>query len=119
MAWDIPASCTLPSAQRPVRIAAFEALFAHALSAHRLSDQHLRVSFADTTEATVRDLAAREASCCSFFKFTITQAGPVVLDIEVPAQRSEVLDGLAAFARNASIVDENPARIAISETSAD
>ncbi|MDQ2708589.1 MAG: hypothetical protein M3Z25_13540 [Actinomycetota bacterium] len=100
MALEIPSCCTLPSAQRPVRLAEFEVLFAHAVSAQHLNAQHLRVSFADTTEATVRDLAARESSCCSFFEFTVTSADDRVLfDVDVPAPRCEVLDGLATLVR--------------------
>lgn len=68
MVFEIPASCTLPTAQHPIR--AFEALFATALNAQRLSDRHLRVSFASgaAMAAVVRDLAARETACCSFFE---------------------------------------------------
>ncbi|MGH3547323.1 MAG: hypothetical protein ACRDQU_04185 [Pseudonocardiaceae bacterium] len=102
MAFKVPSSCTLPSAEHPVRIAEFEALFARALSSRWVSDQNLRVRFADTgtTAVTVRDLAARESACCSFFEFAVTGGdGRVVLDVVVPAGRSEILDGLAAVAR--------------------
>ena len=48
---------------------------------------------------TVLDLAARESNCCSFFEFTVTPtAGDVVLDIEVPAEHTGVLDGLSELA---------------------
>jgi hypothetical protein len=50
----------------------------------------------------VRDLAARESACCSFFSFTTTSqlvegAESVVLEIEVPTS-SKVTATLAAFA---------------------
>jgi hypothetical protein len=54
-------------------------------------------------EGTVRDLAARENGCCGFFGFTVTvdrtpAAEAVTLDVEVPANYADVLDGLAGLA---------------------
>jgi hypothetical protein len=46
--------------------------------------------------------AGRNA-CCEFFTFTVTPAGnQVVLDIEVPAAQTGVLDGLAGLAAGAA-----------------
>ncbi|GAA2575148.1 hypothetical protein GCM10010399_00650 [Dactylosporangium fulvum] len=53
--------------------------------------------------ATVRDLTAREAACCSFFTFTVTP-GPaaggeaLTLDVRVPARHADVLASLTARA---------------------
>jgi hypothetical protein len=52
----------------------------------------------------VRDLAARETECCSFFTFTTTteqvaDGEVVVLDIEVPAAHTDVLASLTQRAR--------------------
>ena len=64
----------------------------------RIADLHvIRDALADAVEDTVRDLVARESTCCSFFTFAITREpdARVRLDIEVPPQRADVLDGLA------------------------
>lgn len=52
------------------------------------------------TEATARDLTARESGCCSFFTFTFARTTEhLLLDVAVPAEQTEVLDGLAARAQ--------------------
>ncbi|GAA1745067.1 hypothetical protein [Luedemannella helvata] len=99
-AW-VPDACTLPTAERPLRLAEFDELFTRAVrGGERLGARHLRVTLAggpDLAES-VRDLAARETECCSFFDFTVTapEPGLVRLDIEVPAARIDVLDAWAA-----------------------
>jgi thioredoxin len=99
VAWAPVDACTLPTAQQPLREAEFDALFATALrSVERPEPQWLRLTLdgdADA-EAAVRDLTARESSCCSFFDFQLTAAdGALTLDVRVPEARVEVLDGLA------------------------
>jgi hypothetical protein len=106
MSFEVPAACTLPTAAQPLRLAEFDALFATALRRQeRLSAQHLRMTLTGgegLAEAT-RDLTARESACCSFFDFTVTETGDgVVLDIEVPAAHTAVLDGLSALATSAA-----------------
>jgi hypothetical protein len=101
MGFDIPESCTLPTAAHPARQGEFEALFATALSAQRVGPVHLRLCFAgsDALASTVRDVAARESVCCSFFDFTVcVDADRVLLDVRVPPARAEVLDGMTALA---------------------
>jgi len=95
-AW-VPQACTLPTAERPVRVAEFDALFAMALHAQqRLASTRLRWRLDPAAEPAARDLAARETECCSFFTFTFAAAGDVVqLDVEVPAAHIAVLDALA------------------------
>jgi hypothetical protein len=94
------AACTLPTAQRPLRLAEFDDLFATALRGQqRLSPTALRWRLPSSAEATVRDLTARETACCSFFTFTVTAEGEAVgVDVEVPAAHVDVLDALAARA---------------------
>ena len=98
----VPDACTLPTAERPLRLAEFDALFARSVrSVERLDDRHVRLhlSGAAGLEATVRDLAARENECCAFFGFTVTSTGDAVtFDIEVPARYVDVLDALATRA---------------------
>jgi hypothetical protein len=93
-------SCTLPTVERPLRLAEFDDLFSTALTAQtRLSAAVLRWSLDSRAEAVARDLAARETQCCSFFTFSFASDGDTVqVDVRVPAVRSEVLDALAARA---------------------
>ena len=98
-AWAPVDDCTLPTPERPLREAEFDALFAaHLRSCERPGQTSLRLSLdgGPGVEATTRELLARESSCCSFFDFDLVRAGDLlVLDVRVPAARVEVLDGLA------------------------
>ncbi|WP_328474531.1 hypothetical protein OHA21_15420 [Actinoplanes sp. NBC_00393] len=99
MSFVVPDACTLPTAEQPLRLAEFDALFATAVRGIDLVDAthaRLRLSGPAGLAATVRDLTARETDCCSFFTFTITEEpdGVVVLGIEVPAAYADVLDAL-------------------------
>nr|BFE59977.1 hypothetical protein GCM10020063_045030 [Dactylosporangium thailandense] len=106
MTFDIPDACTLPAADRPLRLAEFDALFGTAArTVTTLSPTHARLHLTGPAglEATVRDLAARETACCSFFTFTVTpqpveDGEALVLDVEVPAAHTGVLASLAARA---------------------
>lgn len=102
MSVQVPAACTLPTVEQPLRQEEFATLCRTALrSQERLGDRQLRLTLAGGSDLaeTVRDLARRETECCSFFDFTITStSGVVVLDIEVPAGHSSVLDGLSDLA---------------------
>ncbi|MEU5722496.1 hypothetical protein [Micromonospora sp. NPDC047738] len=105
-AW-VPNACTLPTAERPLRLAEFDQFFRDAVrSADRLSAQHLRLRLTGgvQVEETARDLTARESSCCSFFAFDIFRSGPddLTLDVRVPAAHTDVLDGLANRAASAA-----------------
>ena len=93
----VPQACTLPTAERPVREAEFDELFAAALRGQqRLAPTVLRWQLDPAAEAAARDLASRETGCCSFFTFTFTRAGDdVQVDVEVPPESAGVLDALA------------------------
>jgi len=95
-AW-VPQACTLPTAERPVRTAEFDELFATALRGQqRLAPTVLRWRLDPAAETAARELAGRESGCCSFFTFTFAQAGDAVqVDVEVPAASAGVLDALA------------------------
>ncbi len=107
MSFPVPNECTLPTAEQPLRVAEFDDLFATTVrTIDHKSPTHLSLALAGPAgiEATVRDLAARETECCSFFAFTITRASALdgealTLDIEVPAQHVDVLQALAEHAR--------------------
>ncbi|SCL35738.1 hypothetical protein GA0070624_5342 [Micromonospora rhizosphaerae] len=105
-AWA-PDACTLPTAERPLRLAEFDQFFRDAVrGSDRLSPQHLRLQLdcAAHVEETARDLTARESSCCSFFAFDVSRSGPdsLTLDVRVPAAQVDVLDGLANRAASAA-----------------
>ncbi|BFU47812.1 hypothetical protein [Krasilnikovia sp. MM14-A1004] len=95
-AW-VPEACTLPTADRPLRLAEFDDLFASALLVQqRVSATVLRWDLDPVIEAAARDLTGRESECCSFFTFTFRRNGEVLrLEVEVPAAHVEVLDALA------------------------
>jgi hypothetical protein len=102
----VPAACTLPTADRPLRLAEFDDLFAIALrNQQRPAPTQLRWTLDPAAEETARDLTRRESICCSFFTFEITATGPTLeVRVEVPAEHIDVLDALQvrAAARMAS-----------------
>jgi hypothetical protein len=107
--WAASDACTLPTAQRPMRVAEFDALFAeHVVAVERdaATKVTMVVQGGRDLEARVRDLAARETGCCSFFTFTVsawqeaTQAMRV--EIQVPPARADILAALAARAEESS-----------------
>jgi hypothetical protein len=108
--WAPVGACTLPTAEQPLREAEFDALFATALRrVERPTRDRLRLIFdgGAEVESAVRDLTARESSCCSFFDFEITATkDDLVLDVGVPVARVEVLDGLARQADGARPPEE-------------
>jgi hypothetical protein len=114
--WAPVDACRLPTAERPLREAEFDELFAAALcGVERPARSWLRLILAagDRVEETARDLTARESSCCSFFDFRLAPAGHrLVLDVRVPAARAEVLDGLARRAEAARAAGSGPGAIA-------
>lgn len=95
-AW-VPEACTLPTVERPLRLAEFDDLFATALRGQqRLSATSLRWRLDPAAEETARDLTVRESSCCSFFSFALAPDGDILqLDVQVPAAHVAVLDALA------------------------
>jgi hypothetical protein len=94
-AW-VPEACTLPTVERPLRLAEFDELFATALRGQRrLSPTALRWDLDPACEATARDLTARESGCCSFFTFVFAPGDAALrLDVAVPDAHVEVLDAL-------------------------
>jgi hypothetical protein len=104
-AW-VPDACTLPTAQRPLRVAAFDELFTQAVRGiERPGPARLRLDFRAGPQIAGRaaELAAAETDCCSFFTFTLTvTGGSLVLEVTVPKSRIGVLDALAARAAAAA-----------------
>ena len=95
----VPDTCTLPTAQQPFRLAEFDGLFATLFDQQRLSPTRLRWQLDPHAESTARHLAARESSCCSFFRFSFTVTDDRLhLDVEVPPAPVDVLNAIAARA---------------------
>jgi hypothetical protein len=93
-----PAACTLPAADRPLRVAEFESLFAAAVrSVERREPRRLSLMLDPAFAGRAAELAVRETHCCSFFEFAVVASGAGVrLEIQVPAGQSGVLDALEA-----------------------
>ncbi|WP_052311547.1 MULTISPECIES: hypothetical protein [unclassified Actinoplanes] len=94
-AW-VPEACTLPTADRPLRVAEFDRLFATALRGQRrLSPTTLCWELDPAAEAEAREAAGRESGCCSFFTFAFeADAAALRVRVTVPAGQIGVLDGL-------------------------
>lgn len=94
----VPSACTLPTAEQPLRVAEFDALFADAVQEVSRPDRtRLRWALEFTPETAERaaGLAARENRCCSFFTFVLTVAdGVMSLEARVPDRHADVLDAL-------------------------
>lgn len=92
-------ACTLPTVQRPLRLAEFDDLFTTAVrSVQRVDRRQVRLELAPEAAVAARaaDLLVRETGCCSFFTFTLTATGGrVSLDIAVPDGYVDVLEALA------------------------
>ncbi|MFI2285506.1 hypothetical protein [Nocardia beijingensis] len=94
-----PDSCTLPTAEQPVRVAEFDRFFAQSVQrTDRPARTRLDLLLDTGAEGTGRVLAARESGCCSFFAFTFdTSTDGPVMRIEVPGSQVEVLDAIGTF----------------------
>ena len=92
-----PDACTLPTRERPLRVAEFDALFFHVQRLQRPEPTRLDLVLPREAETTARDLGARESACCSFFTFEFEPAGDgVVMHVGVPPSHVEVLDAIEA-----------------------
>jgi hypothetical protein len=98
-----PEACTLPTVERPLRLAEFDELFATAVQAvEQVDGSRVRLLLQPDPAVAARaaDLIVRETDCCSFFTFTLTAAdGTLALDVAVPPEQAKVLDALAGRAR--------------------
>ena len=94
-----PDACTLPTSERPLRAADFDAVFAATVrDLERVGPTRLRLDLEPSPQAAARvaELAAAETGCCSFFTFALTATGgALTLDIIVPQQYAPVLAALA------------------------
>ncbi|MBE1546077.1 hypothetical protein GGC64_000085 [Mycobacterium sp. OAS707] len=94
-----PDACTLPTSERPLRVAEFDDLFRFVVRAERREPQRLDLVLRRIVEAPARDLARRESECCSFFTFELESTGDdFVMRIGVPPEHVAVLDAIQARA---------------------
>jgi hypothetical protein len=92
-----PDACTLPTAQRPLRVAEFDDVFTAVRRSQRPQPTRLDLVLPRAVESAGRDLARRESECCSFFTFEFESRGDdVVMHIGVAPEHVEVLDALQA-----------------------
>jgi hypothetical protein len=94
----IPASCTLPTAEQPFRVAEFEDLFTASVRAvDRDGPTTLRLTLDAAWQDQARELAARESNCCSFFGFEFIAGvpGTITMQITVPPAHTAILDAFA------------------------
>jgi hypothetical protein len=59
-----PDACTLPTAERPLRVAEFDGLLAVVRRSDRPEATRLDLLLLRNVEASARDLARRESECC-------------------------------------------------------
>lgn len=95
----VPAACTLPTAEQPLRIAEFDALFTDHVRAVRREDPTrlvLALTGGPQVAATAADLAARETVCCSFFTFDLRITdGTLTLTVSTSGGHADVVAALA------------------------
>lgn len=97
----VPESCTLPTAEQPLRVAEFDELFAASVrTVERVDPTTTRLVLSADGTDRARGLAARESSCCSFFAFEFIEgtAETVVIQVTVPRSQTAVLDAVTARA---------------------
>lgn len=94
-----PASCTLPTVERPLRTAEFDELFATAVQhLTRAEPERLELDLRPDSAVAARaaDLMARETGCCGFFTFVlVARAGELRLEVTVSDAHVDVLDAIA------------------------
>lgn len=98
-------ACTMPTAERPLRLAEFDALFVTAVRHVERDGATVRMRLTGRSGLVekVRDLTFRETACCSFFVFTLTgDDDDLTLEVSVPPARQEILDALADRAEELS-----------------
>ncbi|HWI42188.1 MAG TPA: hypothetical protein VNS81_01110 [Nocardioides sp.] len=99
----VPAACTLPTAEQPLRRQEFDDLFADdVLSVSQLSPLEVRFELRPDAEVAARaaGLAAKETGCCSFFTFGLRISdGTVLMTVSAEPTHGPVLAALGARAK--------------------
>lgn len=99
----VPAACTLPTVDQPLRRAEFDDLFANdVLTVDQTSPEEVRFELRADPEVAGRaaSLAARETGCCSFFTFDLTITdGRLDMVVSTAQEHAPVLAALTARAQ--------------------
>jgi hypothetical protein len=98
-------ACALPTAERPLRLAELDELFATSARSVTRGEHDVRIHLVGDSGLlpSVRDLAERETACCSFFTFLLDGTDDELeLTISVPPERRQILQALAARAEGLS-----------------
>lgn len=99
----VPASCTLPTAEQPLRRREFDDLFAQdVLAVSQTSPVEVRFELRADPDVASRaaGLAAKETGCCSFFTFELTIADSTIgMVVSTEPAHETVLAALAARAQ--------------------
>jgi hypothetical protein len=99
----VPAACTLPTAEQPLRRAQFDGLFAEdVISVNQMSPLEVRFELRADSEVAARaaSLAAKETGCCSFFTFGLTITdGTISMAISTAPAHATVLAAHGARAQ--------------------
>ena len=94
----VPAACTLPTDEQPLRRAEFDALFAEDVtSVDQLSPERVRFELRVDPDAAARaaGLAVKETGCCSFFDFDLfIGEGKVSMTVSTSTTHAAVLTAL-------------------------
>lgn len=94
----VPDSCTLPTAEQPLRAREFDAFFATTTHpAERIGPTELLLYLPadDRTAARARELVARETQCCSMFAMQVRQSPTgTQLSVRVPPGQTAVLEAM-------------------------
>jgi hypothetical protein len=77
MAEPIPVACTLTPKDAAAQVVEWTDLRVDMLGAERIADG-VEMRFPISLASVVRDLAAREASCCAFLDLVVTDVGDEV-----------------------------------------
>ncbi|MDO9485651.1 MAG: hypothetical protein Q7K25_06290 [Actinomycetota bacterium] len=95
-------SCSLPTAERHLRIEEFNAFFKDdvaGVSKRPQGEVHLTLRPGDAVAQRAAQLAVRESTCCSFFTFHLIIGNATSeMFVSADAQHSSVLDDLAQHA---------------------
>ena len=87
----IPDTCTLPTAERPLRLAEWDALFAETVTAVSRTGM-TAVTLTLSSVDGVADLVARESECCSFLSFATSGD---TLTLEAPPSCEALMSAIA------------------------
>jgi len=98
----VPASCTLPTVDQPLRRKEFDEFFAEdVLGVRQTSPLEVRLDLRAEPAVAARavDLATRETVCCSFFRFDLTMTdGKVAMVVSTRSPHEAELAALATRA---------------------